>query len=44
MLTWVQQYDGGTILFCIAVTREEFRVSAASGMDLFAIIFICKKQ
>ena len=31
-------------LFCIAITRGEFRVSAASGMDLFLIISIGKKQ
>ena len=31
-------------LFSIAITRGEFRVSAASGMDLFVIIFIGKKQ
>ena len=42
MLTWVQQYDGG--LFCIVITRGEIRVSAASGIDLFAIIFIGRKQ
>ena len=31
-------------LFCIAITRGEFRVSAASEMDLFVIIFIAGKQ
>ena len=31
-------------LFCIAITRGEFRVSAASGSDLFIIIFIGRKQ
>ena len=31
-------------LFCIAITRGEFRVSAASGMDLFVLIFIGRKQ
>ena len=30
--------------FCIAITRGEFMVSAASEMDLFLIIFIGKKQ
>ena len=31
-------------LFCIAITSGEFRVSAASGMDLFMIVFIGRKQ
>ena len=31
-------------LFCIAITREGFGVSAASGMHLFVTIFIVKKQ
>ena len=31
-------------LFYIAITRGEFRVSAASGMDLFLIISFGKKQ
>ena len=31
-------------LFCIAITRGEFRVSAVSGMDLFVIVFIGRKQ
>ena len=31
-------------LFCIAITRGKFRVTAASGMDLFLIICIRKKQ
>ena len=31
-------------LCCIAITRGEFRVSAPSGMDLFVIIFIARKQ
>ena len=31
-------------LFCIAIVRNEFRVSAASWMDVFVIIFIDKKQ
>ena len=31
-------------LFCIAMTRGEFMVSAASGMDLFVMIFIGRKQ
>ena len=31
-------------LFCIAITRGEFRVSAASGIDLVLIISIGKKQ
>ena len=30
--------------FCIAITRGELMVSAASGMDLFVIIFIARKQ
>ena len=32
------------VRFCIAITRGEFRVYAASGMDLFVIIFIDRKQ
>ena len=31
-------------LYCIAVTRGESRVSAASGMDLSLIIFIALGQ
>ena len=31
-------------LFCIAITRGEFSFSAASGMDLFVLIFIGRKQ
>ena len=31
-------------LFCIAITKEEFRVSAMSGMDLFVITFIVRRQ
>ena len=31
-------------MFCIAITREEIRVSAASRMDLFVIIFIGRKH
>ena len=31
-------------MFCIAVTRRESRISAASGMDLSMIIFIASKQ
>ena len=31
-------------LFCIAITRGEFKVSATSGMDLFVMIFICRRQ
>ena len=36
---WVQQYDNS-----IAIARGEFRVYAASGMDLFLIISIGMKQ
>ena len=31
-------------LFCIAITRGEFKVSAVSGMELFLIIFIGRKK
>ena len=31
-------------LFCIAITRGEFRVSVASVMDLFLILSIGKKE
>ena len=31
-------------LFRIAITKGEFKVSAPSGMDLFVIIFIGRKQ
>ena len=31
-------------LFCIVITRGEIKVSAASGLDLFAIIFIGRRQ
>ena len=31
-------------LFCIAITRGKFRFSAASGMDLFVLTFIGRKQ
>ena len=32
------------MMFSIAITREEFRVSTAFGMDVFVIIFIGRKQ
>ena len=32
------------VRFCIAIIKGEFRVCAASGIDLFVIIFIYRKQ